>query len=277
MRIQLVQLVMAVCLFTTFVLYLHAPTPRHAARRTRPEIDEAEKEAVGPFASQNYPRPYAVKGVDRRPVPLVAAAGRLLAALRPLGVLRFVITGGFALRYHGWPRNTGDIDILVDQKEYTQARRDNRIEGALASAGCSLDPEYGYPDRYQCEVSSSAISHVFVELWAVDWRTVEGHVLSRSTAEFPYLDLGEILRAKLAPIAEGGGRAKDCTDAHQFVLTRPSLLALLQAQLPRLNLTRMLPRLAEEDLETLIGCACQSFIPQSERDERCSRSAAGMH
>lgn len=60
---------------------------------------------------------------------------------------RYLVIGGFAVAYHGYPRSTGDIDIWIDPAGENSAR----VHAAVVEFGfdlASLSPEdFSHPDR----------------------------------------------------------------------------------------------------------------------------------
>jgi hypothetical protein len=53
--------------------------------------------------------------------------------------VRYLIVGGYALAYHGYPRTTGDIDFFVEVSE-ENARRIIAVLDAFGFAGLGLKP-----------------------------------------------------------------------------------------------------------------------------------------
>lgn len=123
--------------------------------------------------------------------------------------VRYVIVGGYAVAYHGYPRATGDIDLFVDRSEENAAR----IEAALNAFGFSglglraadfLQPDtvvqLGYPpNRIDLVTSVSGIA--FSDAW-------EG----RETVESEGILLLFIGREALLSNKAASGRPKDLAD-----------------------------------------------------------------
>ncbi len=121
----------------------------------------------------------------------------------------YVIVGGYALAFHGAPRATGDIDILI------KASPDNaeRIVDALADFGFgSLDlsrEDFEKPDQViQLGVPPVRID-IITSLSAVSWEEAEAGRApgTLGDVEVFYLGLEEFVASKRA-----AGRKKDLAD-----------------------------------------------------------------
>ncbi len=60
---------------------------------------------------------------------------------------RYLVIGGFAVAYHGFPRATGDIDIWID----TEGANPDRVHAAVAEFGFDMETlkpsDFAHPDR----------------------------------------------------------------------------------------------------------------------------------
>jgi hypothetical protein len=121
----------------------------------------------------------------------------------------FIIVGAYALAFHGAPRFTGDLDILI------QPTRDNaaRVIAAIAAFGfpvTDLTPEALADRRRMLEMGVPPVQiHVMSAITGVDWDEAAGDAvegpLGRHTVRF--LGRETFLRNKRA-----AGRAKDLAD-----------------------------------------------------------------
>ncbi len=123
--------------------------------------------------------------------------------------VEFVIVGAYAVAYHGAPRFTGDLDVLV------RPSLDNasRLLSALAAFGfpaSDLTPEAVTSERRMIEMGVPPVQiHVMSAISGVDWpevweNRVEGSFGARSVA---YLGRDTLIRNKRA-----AGRLKDLSD-----------------------------------------------------------------
>lgn len=136
-----------------------------------------------------------------------------------LGV-EFVIVGAYALAFHGAPRASGDIDLLVRPS----AENAQRVFAALQQFGAPLAEhgvaggdfarpgtvyQLGLPPR-RIDVLTEISGLTFDEVWAtrvpvdVDGRTI--HIIARS----------EFVKNKTA-----AGRPKDLADVARLTRTKP--------------------------------------------------------
>ena len=127
--------------------------------------------------------------------------------------VEYVIVGGYAVAYHGHPRYTGDIDVLVRPSEDNAAR----VIGALVafgfgSAGIDVStlttPEKIIqlgrpPNRIDLLTSITAVD--FDEAWD-----------SRVTAEIDGLTVPFVGREVLLKNKRATGRAKDLADVEEL-------------------------------------------------------------
>jgi hypothetical protein len=127
--------------------------------------------------------------------------------------VRFVVVGGYAVAFHGYPRFTKDVDVLVAPDRANA----ERVFAALADFGAPLDEvdvgDLCDPDNvFQIGVPPNRID-VLSELTGVDfedaWQT---RVLARyGDVPIAYLGLEMLLRAKRA-----AGRPQDLVDADRL-------------------------------------------------------------
>ena len=127
--------------------------------------------------------------------------------------VEYLVVGGHAVAFHGYPRYTGDIDFLL--------RRNNENAGKVVEALKSFrfpDPEQfrealSEPDKIvqlgrppnRIDLLTTASGLEFEEAWAA---SVEGE-LDGLPVRFP--DLSSLLRNKKA-----AGRPKDLADADEL-------------------------------------------------------------
>ncbi len=131
-----------------------------------------------------------------------------IACLTAHGV-EFVIVGAYALAFHGAPRFTGDLDVLV------RPSLDNatRLIAALHAFGfpvTDLSPELVADERRMIEMGVPPVQiHVMSAISGVSWDSVwaqhvDGPFASRTV---PYIDRDMLIRNKRA-----AGRPKDLSD-----------------------------------------------------------------
>lgn len=113
--------------------------------------------------------------------------------------VRYLVIGGYAVAFHGHPRATDDVDVLIDASE-TNIRRVERA--LLRFAGAAPRPEALRRKHGMIRIGG-AIAHVdittkvdglaaFEPLWA---RRVEGELLGEPVS---YVSLRDLLRTKRA-------------------------------------------------------------------------------
>ena len=138
----------------------------------------------------------------------------LLAALQDHGV-EFVVVGAWALAVHGYPRATGDLDVLV-RPEPGNAQR---LLAALSVFGAPVKAhrltvadfarpgtvyQLGLPPR-RIDLLTSISGVDFDEAWA-------SHVVRQiGSRPIPFLGRNELIRNKRA-----SGRAKDLADVERL-------------------------------------------------------------
>jgi hypothetical protein len=133
--------------------------------------------------------------------------------------VRYLVIGGHAVAFHGHPRNTDDIGVLVEKTEANL----RRVEAALgAFVGTKLRPELLRRPRGMVRIGGEVV-HVdvttkvdglsaFGPLWE---RRVRGELLGEPVS---YISLRDLLRTKRAT-----NRPKDWGDIEALeALARPS-------------------------------------------------------
>lgn len=127
--------------------------------------------------------------------------------------VRYVVVGGHAVAYHGYPRTTGDIDVFLDATEENGAR----VVAALADFGFAsmglkaadfLAPDIiiqlGYPPN-RIDRMTSITGVAFGDAWASRvTETLEGVTI-------PYIGKDLLLVNKAAT-----GRTKDRADLDEL-------------------------------------------------------------
>jgi hypothetical protein len=131
-----------------------------------------------------------------------------IASLTAPGV-EFVVVGAYALAFHGAPRFTGDLDLLVAPTLENAARLLAAIEAFGFPVG-DLSPELIADHRRMIEMGVQPVQiHVMSAISGVDWDEawadrVEGPLGRHSV---PFLGRAAFLRNKRA-----AGRPKDLAD-----------------------------------------------------------------
>jgi hypothetical protein len=124
-----------------------------------------------------------------------------------------VIVGGYALAFHGYPRYTGDIDILVRATAENAARLESAIAAfGFASLGLGandfLDPgrviQLGFPP-HRIDLLTSITGVGFEEAWA-----------EREPADLDGLPVFFIGRAEFLKNKRATGRAQDLADLERL-------------------------------------------------------------
>jgi hypothetical protein len=133
--------------------------------------------------------------------------------------VRFVVVGGHALAYHGRPRYTKDLDILVEPTPENATRLLQALEdfgfGGLGLTEADFEKPGGVvqlgvaPNRIDLLTMIEGVS--FDQAWA-------GHVVGRfGTEAVPFLGRGELLANKRAV-----GRLQDLADIEALEHDQPS-------------------------------------------------------
>jgi predicted nucleotidyltransferase len=122
--------------------------------------------------------------------------------------VRYLVIGGYAVAFHGHPRATDDVDVLVDRSEANLKRVERALE---AFVGSRPRPEVLRQPKGMVRIGG-ALTHVdvttkvdglaaFEPLWA---RRERGELLGEPVS---YLSLRDLLKTKRA-----ANRAKDQGD-----------------------------------------------------------------
>lgn len=134
---------------------------------------------------------------------------RELFALLHSHRVEYAVVGGYAVAFHGAPRFTGDIDVLVG----TDPENARRLLAALdefgfGSLGLGLE-DFTRPDRVvQLGVPPMRID-LLTGIDGVEWADV---LLTRVTAEFEDVEVAFISLDLLRANKRSTGRAKDQAD-----------------------------------------------------------------
>ena len=130
-----------------------------------------------------------------------------IACLTAHGV-EFVIVGAYALAYHGAPRFTGDLDVLVRPTLDNAARLLSALDGVRISCPpsspgghCRRSPD----DRDGCAAGPDSCDERDQRRRVA--RDLGQHVDGRSASEVPYIGRDTLIRNKRA-----AGRPKDLSD-----------------------------------------------------------------
>jgi len=123
--------------------------------------------------------------------------------------VEYAIVGGYALAFHGAPRYTGDLDILVATDDENGAR----IMGALK--------EFGFKDSNLTSTDFTEsgqfvrLGHppvrvdILTSISGVSWEEVRGNRVSATYGDVPVLFIG---RAEFITNKRASGRTKDIAD-----------------------------------------------------------------
>jgi hypothetical protein len=132
----------------------------------------------------------------------------LLASLNAHGV-EFIIVGAYALAYHGAPRLTGDLDILVD----ASAENSTRVMNALKEFGFeSLDlaaEDFQQPDNViQLGVPPLRVD-ILTTLTGISWAEAFSGKVAATYGDVPVFYLG---REEFIANKRALGRQRDLAD-----------------------------------------------------------------
>ncbi len=132
--------------------------------------------------------------------------------------VRYLIVGGYAVAYHGYPRATGDIDIFVEASEENAAKLEKVLAGfGFGSLGLTtrdfLEPDtiiqLGYPpNRIDLVTSISGVT--FADAW--EHRICD----SAEGLQMVFVDRQTLLANKAA-----SGRPKDLADIAALASSKP--------------------------------------------------------
>ena len=131
-----------------------------------------------------------------------------IASLTAHGV-EFVIVGAYALAYHGAPRFTGDLDVLIRPTADNAARLLKALD-AFGFPSTGLTPEAVVDARRMIEMGVPPVQiHVMSTISGVDWAEVWGERVEGpfGTQTASYIGRRTLIRNKTA-----AGRAKDLSD-----------------------------------------------------------------
>jgi predicted nucleotidyltransferase len=124
--------------------------------------------------------------------------------------VRYIVVGGYAVAYHGYPRYTGDLDIFVEASPENAARL-VEVYGEFGFDRTALKPAmFIVPDNVvrighepvRLEVLTSITGVAFADAYV---RRIEVEVNGLSV---PFISLVDLIKNKLAT-----GRGKDRVDA----------------------------------------------------------------
>ncbi len=152
------------------------------------------------------------------PPPELDDLERIIDALNKKGV-DFMIIGGYAVIFHGYVRNTKDLDILIRPT----AENSRRAVSALEQAGCAcpeLTPElfmsgkgitFGDPPM-RVDVLAVIRGVVFDDAWS-----------RRQASRFGPLEVNFIGLDDLISNKEAVARPQDLVDAQKLILAREKM------------------------------------------------------
>ncbi len=123
--------------------------------------------------------------------------------------VEYVIVGGYALAFHGAPRYTGDIEILVHAEEANA----NKILAALSDFGFSeLDlsvDDFSDPDRVLQLGMPPVRIDILTSLTGITWQKASTDTLDLDYGGVPVKVIG---REALLTNKRATGRAQDLAD-----------------------------------------------------------------
>ena len=110
----------------------------------------------------------------------LAALGR---RLNELGA-RYLVCGGFAIIQAGYPRFTGDIDLLVDSSLENEAKVFKALESLPDKAVCQLDP--GDVARHiVCRVSDEVLVDLMGAAAGIEYAEASQQIVTREVQGVP--------------------------------------------------------------------------------------------
>jgi len=121
------------------------------------------------------PDPEAGELVSRPP-----EQGDLVELCRRLNTAgaRYLVCGGFAVIHAGYPRTTGDIDLLVDASLENEARVFQALKFLPDQAVCELDP--GDLAKYVvCRVSDEILVDLMASASGIDYAAAAPEIVVR--------------------------------------------------------------------------------------------------
>jgi hypothetical protein len=131
-----------------------------------------------------------------------------IACLTAHGV-EFVIVGAYALAYHGAPRFTGDLDVLICPTTDNASRLLAALD-AFGFPATGLTPEAVADERRMLEMGVPPVQiHVMSTISGVTWPEIWAHHVDGpfGTRTVPYIGREALIRNKRA-----AARPKDLSD-----------------------------------------------------------------
>jgi hypothetical protein len=132
--------------------------------------------------------------------------------------VEFLIVGGYAVGYHGAPRFTGDLDILV----HPDVRQVGKMLEALTRFGFpaeDLAPEYVLEQKKIMQLGRQPVQvHLMTNITGVDWDEAWASKRLGMYGDVPVFFIG---RQALIDNKRATGRTKDLADVE--ALERPEL------------------------------------------------------
>jgi hypothetical protein len=124
--------------------------------------------------------------------------------------VRYILVGAYALAFHGAPRYTGDLDLLVRPDEENGRRILSALEAfGFGSLGLRLE-DFSVPDRVvQLGVPPVRVD-IITSLTGVTWDEAEANRVQGTFGTIPVMYLG---RASFIRNKRALGRNKDLADA----------------------------------------------------------------
>jgi hypothetical protein len=123
--------------------------------------------------------------------------------------VEFLVVGAYALAFHGAPRFTGDIDVLVRPREDNAARLLTAIEAFGIPAGDLRPADVTHPDRIlQLGIEPVQI-HIMSAISGVSWDEAWS---GRASAQCGANVLAFLGRAEFVKNKRASGRLKDLAD-----------------------------------------------------------------
>lgn len=127
--------------------------------------------------------------------------------------VNFIVVGAHALAFHGVPRFTGDLDLLVE-RENNNARR---ILGALTDFGFGglglTERDFTAPDQVIQLGNPPSRVDMLTSISGVSWEEAEAGAVSGELGSLSvrFLGKGELIRNKRA-----SGRTQDISDLERL-------------------------------------------------------------
>ena len=121
----------------------------------------------------------------------------------------YVIVGGYALAFHGAPRNTGDIDILV-RSDHDNAERIVRALDDFGFGSLKLSAaDFSQPDRVVQLGYPPVRVDLMTSISGVTWEQVESGLAAGMYGDVPVRFIG---RSELVTNKRSTGRTRDRAD-----------------------------------------------------------------